>query len=486
MFYRLLPVSHVLGGMLMFFSIAYLMPIASAVIYDDGTLINFIDAMAISLAAGFLLWLGTRRHRRELKPRDGFLLVTLAWILVAAIATLPLLLVIEGLSFTHAFFETMSGLTTTGATVLSGLEKLPPSINLWRHELNWLGGMGIIVLAVAILPLLGVGGMQLYKAETTGVMKDSKLTARIADTAKALWLVYFAITLVCILSLRAVGMNWLDAICHAFAALSLGGFSTYDDSVGHFDSPAIEAVLIFFMMVAGINFATHFVAWRGRSLRAYWTDMEAKAFVAVVASSTVVSALYLAVLGTYPGFLTALRHVAFNLVSIATDSGFASQDYDKWPIFIPLWMLLLSCFSVSSGSTGGGIKMIRALILAQQGFIELKRLVHPQLVAPLRVGETAIPQQVAGAVLGFIFLYILAVGELSFLLIASGLDFTSSITAIVACINNAGPGLNVVGPARNYGSLTGFQTWICTLAMLVGRLEVLTVFVLFTPVFWRR
>jgi trk system potassium uptake protein TrkH len=486
MFYRLLPVSHVLGGMLMFFSVAYLMPIVSSLIYDDGTLLDFVEAMLISFGVGFAMWSGTRRMKRELKPRDGFLLVTLAWILMAAIATLPLLLVIDDLSFTDAFFETISGLTTTGATVLSGLDKLPPSINLWRHELNWLGGMGIIVLAVAILPLLGVGGMQLYKAETTGVMKDSKLTARIADTAKALWLVYFGITVACILSLKVVGMNWLDAICHAFAAMGLGGFSTYDDSVGHFDSPAIEAVLIFFMMVAGMNFATHYVAWSGRSLRAYWTDIEAKAFVALVFVSTVVCALYLTVKGTYPGFLTSLRHVAFNLVSLATDCGFASQDFDKWPAFVPLWMLFLSCVSVSSGSTGGGIKMIRTLILSQQGLIELKRLVHPQLVAPLRVGDTAIPQHIVGAVLGFIFLYILTLGELSFLLIASGLDFTSSITAIVACINNAGPGLNVVGPAQNYGPLTDFQTWVCSLAMLIGRLEVLSVLVLFTPAFWRR
>ncbi|MBI5108401.1 MAG: TrkH family potassium uptake protein [Rhodocyclales bacterium] len=482
----MLPVTHVLGGMLMVFSITYLMPIASALIYADDTLIDFVDAMAISFAAGFILWFGTRHHKRELKPRDGFLLVTLGWVLMAAIATVPLLLVIDDLSFTDAYFETMSGLTTTGATVLTGLDKLPPSINLWRHELNWVGGMGIIVLAVAILPLLGVGGMQLYKAETTGVMKESKLTARIADTAKALWLVYFGITVACILSLKLVGMNWLDAICHAFAAMGLGGFSTYDDSVGHFDSPAIEAVLIFFMMVAGMNFATHFVAWRGRSLKAYWGDMEAKAFVALIVVSTLVCTLYLTVKGTYPGFLTALRHVAFNLVSIATDCGFASQDYDKWPIFVPLWMLFLSCVSVSSGSTGGGIKMIRTLILAQQGLIELKRLVHPNLVAPLRVGDTAISQQIAGAVLGFIFLYILAVGELTFFLVASGLDFTSSITAIIACINNAGPGLNVVGPAQNYQSLTDFQTWVCAAAMLIGRLEVLSVFVLFTPAFWRR
>jgi trk system potassium uptake protein TrkH len=483
---RLLPVLHVLGLMLMFFSVTYLMPIAASLIYADGTAMQFVDAMAAALGAGALLWIATFRHKRELKPRDGFLLVTLAWILMAAIATVPLMLVIDGLSFTDAFFETMSGLTTTGATVLTGLEKLPPAVNLWRHELNWLGGMGIIVLAVAILPLLGVGGMQLYKAEATGVNKESKLTARIGDTAKVLWLVYFVITVACILSLKAVGMNWLDAICHAFAALSLGGFSTYDASVGQFDSPAIEAVLIVFMLIAAINFASHFLVWRERSLRVYLRDAEAKAIVLVIASSTLVCAVYLTLKGTYPDFLTNLRHVAFNLVSIATDCGFVSQDYDKWPAFVPLWMLLLSCFTASSGSTGGGIKMIRTLILARQGYVELKRLIHPHLVAPLRVGDTAVSQQIAGAVLGFIFLYILTVGELTFFLVASGLDFTSSITAIVACINNAGPGLNVVGPAQNYQALNDFQVWVCSAAMLIGRLEVMTVFVLLTPAFWRK
>jgi trk system potassium uptake protein TrkH len=328
--------------------------------------------------------------------------------------------------------------------------------------------------------------MQLYKAETPGPMKDSKLTPRIASTAKALWLVYFGITAACILSLKLVGMNWLDAICHAFAALSLGGFSTYDASVGQFDSPAIEAVLIVFMMLAGVNFATHFVAWRGRSLKVYWHDTEAKAFFALIASSIVVCATYLWVLQVYPEWFTALRHVAFNLVSIATDCGFASVDYDKWPIFVPLWMLFLSCVSVSSGSTGGGIKMIRTLILCQQGLRELEKLIHPAVVNPVRIGGVPIPQSIAGAVLGFIFLYALTVGELTFLLVASGLDFVSAFTAIIACINNAGPGLNVVGPAQNYQALTDFQTWICALAMLAGRLEVFSLFVLFTPYFWRR
>jgi trk system potassium uptake protein TrkH len=483
---RLLPVVHVLGGMLMFFSVAYLMPIVASLIYADGTWLDFVGAMAMAAGVGTLMWLPTRRHRRELKPRDGFLLVTLAWIVMAAIATVPLMLVIDGLSFTRAFFESMSGLSTTGATVLTGLEKLPPSINLWRHELNWLGGMGIIVLAVAILPLLGVGGMQLVKAETTGVNKDAKLTARIADTAKVLWSTYFAITVACVLALKAVGMNWLDAICHAFATLGLGGFSTYDASIGQFDSPAIEAVLIVFMLLAALNFATHFLVWRQRSLRVYWRDVEARSVVALIATSVVVCSVYLWRLGTYPDFLTCLRHVAFNLVSIATDCGFVSQDYDKWPIFVPLWMLFLSCITVSSGSTGGGIKMVRTLILGRQALVELKRLIHPQVVAPVRVGNTVVSQQVAGAVLGFIFLYILTIGELSFFLIASGLDFTSSITAIVACINNAGPGLNVVGPAQNYQALNDFQVWVCAAAMLIGRLEVMTVFVLLTPAFWKK
>jgi trk system potassium uptake protein TrkH len=475
-----------MGMLLLFFAATYLMPIASSLIYADGTTLDFLYALVFCLACGSGLVLGTHRYKRELRPRDGFLLVSLAWVMMAAIATVPLMLIIDGLSFTDAFFETMSGLTTTGATVLTGLENLPPSANLWRHELNWLGGMGIIVLAVAILPLLGVGGMQLYKAETPGPMKDSKLTPRIAGTAKALWLVYFGITAACIACLKLAGMNWLDAICHAFAALSLGGFSTYDASVGQFNSPLIEGILIVFMMIAGMNFATHFLAWRGRSLLCYWRDAEAKAFVALIASSILICSLYLWKVDVYDDLGVAIRHVAFNLVSIATDCGFVSVDYDKWPIFVPLWMLFLSCIAVSSGSTGGGIKMIRTLILTRQGMRELEKLIHPSVVNPIRIGGNLIPSNIASAVMGFIFLYILTVGELTFFLVASGLDFISAFTAIIACINNAGPGLNVVGPAQNYQALTDFQVWICSLAMLVGRLEIFSLVVLFTPYFWRK
>ncbi len=482
----LLPVANVLGRLLSIFSLAYLMPIAAAIFYEDGTTAEFVAAMIISLGGGLMLYGVTRSHYRELKPRDGFLLVSTVWALMAAIATIPLLLVYDTMSFTDAFFETMSGLTTTGSTIMTDLDHAPPAINIWRHELNWLGGMGIIVLAVAVLPLLGVGGMQLYKAETPGPMKDSKLTARIADTAKALWLVYFSITVLCIVLLNQAGLSWLDSICHAFAALGLGGFSTRDASVGAFDNPMVEFVLIVFMVIAAMNFATHFVAMRGRDLRAYWQDVEARGVVGLIVTSCFGVALYVWLEGTYEDYPTALRHVSFNLVSMATDCGFASQDFDKWPIFAPLWMLFLSCITVSSGSTGGGIKMIRTLILAKQANRELTRLIHPAVVNPVKVGGSAIPNNVVIAVLGFIFLYFMSVVMLTFVMILSGLDFMTSLGAVVASINNAGPGLNKVGPATNYAVLTDFQTWVCTFTMLLGRLEVLSLAVVFTPQFWRK
>jgi len=483
---RALTVVHVLGLMLVVFSAAYLMPMAASLIYADGTLIDFALAMVTTSATGVLMWLLTRRYKGELSIRHGYLLVVGMWMAMPAVATLPLLMVIDGLSFTDAYFETMSGITTTGATVLTGLDNLPPAINIWRHELNWLGGMGIIVLAVAILPLLGVGGRQLYKAETPGPMKDSALTPRITETARNLWLVYFGITVACIASLKAVGMSWLDAICHAFAAMGLGGFSTHDASVGYFNSPAIEFVLIIFMLSAAMNFATHFLAWREKSLKLYLRDAEAMGTISLILASCLGIAVFLWWKGTYQNFWTALRHASFNLVSVATDCGFVSVDFNQWPIFAPMWMLFLSCIAVSSGSTGGGIKMVRTLILFKQAGREFVKLLHPAAVNPMKIGGQVIPNNIVFAVLGFIFLYFMSVVTLTFALLVSGLDFISAFSAIIACINNAGPGLSQVGPAGNYAGLTDFQTWICTLAMLTGRLEIFTVLILFTPHFWRR
>jgi trk system potassium uptake protein TrkH len=482
----MLAVLNVLGSILMLFSVTYLMPIVTSLIYSDGLFIDFVYAAAGCLLAGATLVAVTRKHKRELRSRDGFLLVTLGWVLMSAIATVPLLIALPGLTFTDAFFETMSGLSTTGATVLTGLDTMAPSLNLWRHALIWYGGMGIIVLVVAILPLLGVGGMQLYKAETPGPVKNEKLTPRITQTARALWVVYFLITVACILSLKVAGMGWFDAVCHAFAALGLGGFSTHDASVGYFDSPAIEAVLIVFMLISAMNFARHFIAWQQKSLRTYATDVEAKAMLWIIGLSTVGVALYIWVHGVYPSYWTALRHTAFNLVSIATDCGFVSQNFAAWPMFAPMTMLMLSCYCANTGSTGGGIKMFRTLVLFRQAARELFLLVHPQAVTPVKIGGQVVANQIVFAVLAFVVLYFGTVVTLTFMLLASGLDFVSSFSAIIACINNAGPGLGVVGPASNFQGLTDFQTWVCSAAMLLGRLEIFSFLVLFTPTFWRK
>jgi trk system potassium uptake protein len=483
--HALLPIGNVLGALLMVFAATYLLPLGAALLYDDGTALAFALAALIDFALGYLLWLGTRGQRRELRPRDGYLLVTLAWIVMCAAGTIPFLIALPQMSLTDAVFETTSGLTTTGATVMSGLDSLPPSINLWRHALQWYGGMGVVVLAIAVLPLLGVGGMQLYRAEMQGAYKD-KLTPRITDTAKTLWLVYAGLTAVCVLALRAAGMGWFDAVCHAFSALALGGFSTHDASIGHFGSAWIEGVLIFFMIISAMNFATHFTAYRSRSLRVYLGDAEARGVVVVIAASVLVLTLYLWGTGVYASFATALRHASFNLVSLATTTGYASTDYGAWPVFAVFWMLLLVCITSSTGSTGNGIKMFRTLMLIQQAARELKRLIHPQLVSPLKLGARVVPNAVVYAILAFISLYFTSVVALTFIMILTGLDFVTAFATSIAWLTNLGPGLNQVGPAANYAEMTSFQKWVGVAAMLTGRLELFTVFVLFTPAFWRK
>ncbi|MGO9039184.1 MAG: TrkH family potassium uptake protein [Steroidobacteraceae bacterium] len=470
---------------MMVFAITMLAPLIMAVWALDPALWSFVISSFATFALGALLWLATRRFRRELKTRDGLMLVALTWVALPAVAGFPLWNYLP-INFTRAYFEAASGLTTTGGTVLSALEDLPRSINLWRHMLSWLGGMGIIVLAVAIFPMLGVGGMQIYRAEMPGPMKDSRLTPRIGQTAKLLWAAYAGLTAACIVCLKFAGMNWFDAVCHGFSALSLGGFSTYDANIGHFNSLRIEVVLTGFQVLAAMNFATHYLAWSQRGVRAYFRDAEAKAILGVLGASCVGIALFLYFKGTYPDFPTALRHATFNVVSIATDGGLHTQDYSRWPIFAPMWMLFLSSIVASSGSTGGGIKMIRTLVLAKQANRELNQLVHPNMVRPLKVGGTVIANRVVFAVLAFVFLYFMSIVTLVFVQLASGLDFITSLSSILACINNAGPGLGLVGPGSNYGVLGNFQTWVCSAAMLLGRLEIFTILVLFTPTLWRK
>jgi len=483
---RIFAVFNVLSVVIMAFALCMIFPLACSFAMGDNAQTAYDEAVLVTALAGALLWAVTQKRRRELQPRDGFLLVALVWTILPAFATLPLLFYLPELSFTDAYFEAVSGLTTTGATVLSGLDKLPPSINIWRTFLIWIGGMGVIVLAVAILPLLGVGGSQMYKAETPGPMKDTKLTPRIAETAKGLWLVYVMITAACLLCFRIAGMNWVDAMMHAFSTIGLGAFSSHDASFGYWNSPAVEAVAIYFMLLAGINFGTHFLAWRRWSLAPYARDPEAGLYLLAVIGSVFGIAYFLLANQTYANFWTALRFSAFNVVSIATTTGFSNTDFNLWPVFAPVWMLFLCSFATCSGSTGGGIKMIRAELMARQAVREMTRIIHPRALVPVKLGSVPVENNIIFAVLAFILMYNGSVITMTMLLAASGLDIVTAFSAVIACINNTRPGLGEVGPAATYATLNDFQTWICAIAMLLGRLELFTLLVVFTPGFWRR
>jgi trk system potassium uptake protein TrkH len=482
-----LPVAYALGPIIVVFGALMLVPLCVAHLMADGAQRNYDEAAVLTLLVGAFLWAVSRPYRSmPLRRHHGFLLVSLVWTLLPALAALPLIFAIPGLSFTDAYFEAVSGLTTTGGTVLVGLDSLPASINLWRGLMQWIGGMGVVVLATAILPLLGVGGRQAFRAETPGPIKESQLTPRIADTAKGLWTVYAGMTLACLLAFWLGGMSWLDATIHAFATTSLGGFSSHDASFGYFDSPGLESVSVIFMLIAGINFSTHFVAFKRRSLAAYRRDSEMIAYLAVVLTSCVAVALYLWMAQTYPAFFTALRFATFNVVSMATTTGFVNTDYSLWPVFTSLWMLILSSFASCSGSTGGGMKMIRIQIMAIQTWRELVHILHPQAVAPVKIRGVRVDNNTVFAVLAFMLLFGITTAITTFLLTLSDMPFVTAASAAIACITNAGPGLGEVGPAGNFAGLTDFQTWVCTLAMLLGRLEIITLVVIFTPGFWRR
>ena len=479
-------VLNLLSVVTLLFALSMAVPLGVSYATGDGALAAFEQGMAITALAGLLARAATKGRRRELQVRDGFLLVALGWTLMPALATLPLLLYLPELSFTDAYFECASGLTTTGATVLVGLDTLPPSINFWRCQLQWLGGMGIIVLAVAILPLLGVGGSQMFRAETPGPMKDTKLTPRITETAKGLWAVYTLITVFCVLGLKWAGMDWLDAVMHAFGTMALGGLSSHDASYAFWNSPWIEAVTIFFMLLAGMNFGSHFLAMRKLSLAVYPRDPEILPYLGVLVVSVLGVALFLWLKGVYAEPLTALRYSAFNVVSIATTTGFASTDFGRWPVFAPVWMLFLCCFATCSGSTGGGIKLVRALIMAKQAVREMQRIIHPRAYFSIKFGGQPVENNVVFAVLAFMLVYGGSIVAMTMLLAASGLDIVTAFTAVIACINNTGPGLGEVGPAGNFAVLTDLQTWVCSFAMLLGRLELFTLLVVLTPAFWRK
>jgi trk system potassium uptake protein TrkH len=477
-------VQRILGLLLMMFSLTMLPPIAFSLYYNDHSWLPFVKGFGLTLAAGFLIWLPVHRSRKDLRLRDGFLVVAAFWTVLGTFGAAPLFFA-DGLSlsFTDAVFESMSGLTTTGATILTGLDELPVSILYYRQQLQWLGGMGIIVLAVAVLPMLGVGGMQLYRAETPGPVKDTKLTPRITETAKALWYVYAAFTVACMLGYRLAGMGWFDALCHAFSTVAIGGFSTHDASIGHFNSGLIDSVAIVFMFIAGINFSLHFFAWRYVSIKHYAKDPEFRAYAAMLIT---VSVIVVFTLYQFRGFSdpgqTFINGV-FQAVSIATTTGFTTENFSLWPAALPVLLIFASFIGGCAGSTAGGIKVIRWLLIYKQGAREVARLVHPNAEIPVKLGASAVQPRVVDAVWGFFSVYVVAFSVMLLAMMATGLDQVTAFSAVAASLNNLGPGLGDV--ASGFMSLSDTAKWISVIGMLLGRLEIFTLLVLITPMFWR-
>jgi len=483
----LAPALFVLSRVMAGFALAFAVPLVWGWQTDTPALRAVWAQGALVTAGGAaVLWAATRRLRRELLPRDGFLLVNLVWLVLPACAAVPLRYGVPGIGWTTAYFEAMSALTATGATALSGLDALPLSVNVWRCFLQLLGGLGIMLLVVAVLPLLGLGGMQLYKAETPGPMKDAKLTPRIAETARGLWGVYFVLSGACMVAYRWAGMSWADAFMHMCTTVGLGGFSSHDASFGHWDSPRLEAVAIVFMALSGVSFARYFIVWRARSLQSLLRDAEVRAYAVTLLGSALLLGGVLVVHQTYVDEGSAMRAAVFHVVSLATTTGYASANYAQWPVFAPVWLMFLGCFVSCAGSTGGGIKMVRMLLLIKQARRELVRIIHPRVVNPVTLGNVAVPAGVTAAVMAFMLIYGATIVGLTLLMLLSGLDILTAFTAVIACVNNIGPGLGAVGPDANFGVLSEFQLWVCTVGMLMGRLELLSVLVLFTAPFWRK
>lgn len=476
-------IARILGILLMLFSLTMLPPILVSMWYHDGATEAFVTAMVMIFGIGFTSWLPVRQVRQELRTRDGFLIAALFWLTLGLAGTLPFMIADKpGLSFADAFFESLSGWTTTGATVMTGLEFLPKSILWYRQQLQWLGGMGIIVLAVAILPMLGIGGMQLYRAEMPGPMKDTKLTPRIAETAKALWYVYAGLTLSCGLAYWAAGMDGFDAAVHSFSTVGIGGFSTYDASIGHFNSAVIEGICVFFMLVAAMNYSLHFFAWRNKSLSHYLQDPEIRFFLQIMAGGAVLTVVALWLTNTY-GFLDSLRYGIFELVSVASTAGFSTADFSSWPVFLPVLLFMMAFIGGCTGSTGGGMKVIRVLLIYKQGVREVRRLIHPNAIMPVKLGKRAVPDRVLTGVWGFFSVYIATFMVMMLALMATGMDQVTAFSAVGSCLNNLGPGLGDV--AAHYGNISDTAKWLLALTMLLGRLEIFTLLVLLSPTFWR-
>ncbi|HET8904655.1 MAG TPA: TrkH family potassium uptake protein [Saccharospirillum sp.] len=473
----------VLGLLLMVFSLSMLPSVLVSFYYQDGIHNAFILGFLLTLVVGFVSWMPVRHYQGELRTRDGFVITVLFWVVLGLAGSIPIHLAPAAtVTYTDSFFESFSALTTTGATVVVGLDSLPKSLLFYRQQLQWMGGMGIIVLAVAVLPMLGIGGMQLYRTETPGPVKDTKLTPRITETAKALWYIYLALTIACALGYWAAGMTLFDAIAHSFSTVAIGGFSTHDASIGYFDSVAVEMVCVVFMILSVANFGLHFVAWRNRSLKQYLLDPEYRFFIVIMLLFVVLTTATLMFTRVYePG--DALRYGIFEAVSLLTTTGYGTADFSSWPLYLPFFLILASFIGGCAGSTAGGIKVIRTMLLLKQGLREVKRLIHPAGIFPIKVGKRPVGDRIIEAVWGFFSMYIMIYGLILFALLATGMDFITSWSAVAAALNNLGPGLGDV--TSHYANIPDLAKWVLCIAMLLGRLEIFTLLVLFSPKFWR-
>ncbi|MDA8905822.1 TrkH family potassium uptake protein [Candidatus Thioglobus sp.] len=477
-------VAKTLGLLLMVFSFAQVPPILVDLIYSEGEYLTFVFSFILTVFGGLVLWWPFRAIKKSFRLREGVLIVVSFWIVLSLFGTLPFLISesISNLSFSNAFFESMSGLTTTGATVLSQLDDLPKSILFYRQQLQWLGGMGIIVLAVAVLPLLGVGGMELYHAESSGIAKD-RLTPKLRNTAIALWKIYLSLTVLCALAYFFSGMSIFDAISHSFSTVAIGGFSTHDSSIGYFNSIPIEMIAMFFMFLAGINFSLHFVAWNNRSLVDYIKDSEFKTYAMVLLAASAIVIIALSLNSEYGSTSETIRHSLFQTISIATTTGFTSQNYSNWPAAIPVFLIMVSFIGACVGSTGGGIKVVRVLVMFRLGMKEIHKFIRPNAQVSIKLNKASINEKALVSVLGFFSLYAISFIFIMMLLMFAGLDQVTAYSATAATMNNLGPGLGEV--AQNYGSLGETAKWILSFSMLIGRLEVLTIIAIFHRAFWR-
>lgn len=484
-FHRYVAVQRITGILLMIFSLTMLPPMVVDVLYENSTIAPFLMGLSLTGIAGLVIWLPARNAHADLKTRDGFLITVLFWLVLGLSGAIPLYYAHGAWhTYTDAVFEAVSGLTTTGATtVASGLDQLPHALQYYRAQLHWLGGMGIIVLAVAILPMLGIGGMQMYRAETPGPMKNAKLTPRITETARVLWLLYVALTALCGVAYWLAGMTPFDALCHAFATLATGGFSTHDASIGYYKSPTLEWIVCLFMLIGTVNFATHFAVWRARSLKVYWHDSELRTCLAIVTGFSVLVTIPLIAYDVYaPG--EAVRRAVFHVISYGSTTGFGTADPSRWPSYTPM-MLILTMFMVGcAGSTAGGVKVVRLMLFVRQALREVQRLLHPSAQLAIKLDGKTVDDAVVYAVGGFFSVYIGMTIILSFAMMATGLDPVTAFSAVAACINNAGPGLGEVAQSMASVSMTG--KWILTFSMLLGRLEIFTLLIVFTPSFWKR